>query len=174
MATDTIPVKRWIQMWVPLIDTFDLPEADPRRDEETERPKWGSMYPDIPHGIPFRVLDGMAQDAVADSPTRGKHVVDHVFCEVFVISADEVPAAVSESGVPEKTQILSRMFREVRRDYEHKADAFFDSIPDVATASDERKGLVKDVLLQAVARGLSGEKAEKIRRRLNLPFATEE
>jgi len=56
---------------------------------------------------------------------------------------------------------------------EEKADAFFDAIPETATADDARKRMVKDVLIRAVHRGLDPTAAEHIRQRLNLPAAME-
>lgn len=54
---------------------------------------------------------------------------------------------------------------------EERADEFFDSIPNVTTGSSARKTMVKKVLIHAVHFGLSAEKAEAIRLRLNLPEA---
>lgn len=55
---------------------------------------------------------------------------------------------------------------------DREADAFFDAIPNIATADIVRKTEIKKVLVQAVARGLSAAKAEEIHTKHNLPEAS--
>ena len=62
---------------------------------------------------------------------------------------------------------------ELVNDPEARMDSFFDAIPDLASANAERKQMVKDVLVQAVARGLSAAKAEAIRIKHGLPVSGE-
>ena len=53
--------------------------------------------------------------------------------------------------------------------YDDKAEAFFDSIPNMTGANAARKRMVADILDQAKERGLSVDRAEQIRVRHNLP-----
>ena len=94
----------------------------------------------------------------------------------FCILVDEKEAehckkAIPESAVPEKEVLMVRMIQNCQGDYDRKADAYFDSIPNMTTATAARKRMVKDILLQARARGLSAEKAEEIRLRHKLPVS---
>ena len=76
------------------------------------------------------------------------------------------------ADLPERDRLMIDMIRGCRDDYDRKADVYFDSIPNMTSASVARKRMVKDMLLQAVMRGLSPEKAEDIRGRLKLPLST--
>ena len=77
---------------------------------------------------------------------------------VTLITPEEIDAADAEGDLLRITGTIS----------DH-AEVAFDSIPNLAAATAEKKRAVKDILLQLVARGLSAEKADTIRRRHTLP-----
>lgn len=95
-----------------------------------------------------------------DLPAINKHLAEQ-----------HQPEAVPFADGPERDTLLVSMIRTCRDDYDRKADAYFDSIPNMTTATAARKRMVKDILLQARARGLSAEKAEEIRLRHKLPVS---
>ena len=149
------------RLWVPIIRCFD--EA---MDEYVFRP-------DVPRkGMRWK-MDKRAcpVDLIPTSPNHGKPLVG---CAPILVEnkyAAKITTAIDERDVPERDRLTVRMMQEASYDWEKDADGFFDSIPNVAGANVERKLMVKDILLQGVARGLSPERAEAVCKRLNLPLA---
>lgn len=148
-----------VEIWVPF-----------KKDET------GAWAPDIPEGIPFTTDEGAPTDFMSED--------FRPFTQYFNILVDDKDAAecakrIADKDVPERDTLIVEMVRACRGerasedDWNANADAFFDGIPDVADADDARKQVVKDVLVQAVCRGLSAQKAEAIRVRLELPLVEE-
>ena len=171
------------RLWVPIIRYFDedLPVREPlvrprgsRRDGP--EPVEGGDYvygPDVPkRGMKWK-MDNRACpiDLIPGSADYGRPLVAYAPILVEDQFADKIETAVSESTVPERDRLAVRMMQEASYDWEKDADKFFDSIPNVAAAAVERRRMVKDIVLQGVARGLSAEKAEAVCKRLNLPLA---
>ena len=138
-----------IEVWVPLIgDGHGI-----------------SYGPDIPNDIGWETDEAAPTDLTRDD---GRPAVT-----AFNIIIDEKDRyRITEIEPPEKDVQLVNMIRACRGDYNGKAEAFFNSIPDLATADGQRKRIAKDVLLQAVARGLPPEKAQAIVERHGLPQVT--
>lgn len=88
------------------------------------------------------------------------------FTKIYVNpkDADKCKKAVPESTVPALDRFWVKMLETCQTDFNAKTEAFFDAHATLGTARQR-----KDVLLQAVARGLSAEKAEQIRAKHNLP-----
>ena len=78
--------------------------------------------------------------------------------------------AEDDPRVPFRDKEMLRMWRTLcsRFDRHEEVEEYFNAV-DLATADPSRPREVKDVLLQAVARGFSPQRAERIRRTLNLP-----
>jgi len=135
-----------IEVWVPLIgDGHD------------------TMYrPDIPDDMAFSSDECAPTDLMQDD---GRPAVT-----AFNIIIDEADRdRITEIEPPEKDVQLVNMIRACRGDYDGKAEAFFDAVPSVKTANAERKRMVKDVLLQGVARSLDAEIAQGIHAKHALP-----
>ena len=145
-----------VEIWGPLIGTGT--HEDPWR-------------PDIPAELDWSSDEGAPTDF--STPDFGP------FCQYFNVLVNEKDVAkctkrFADKDVSERDKLIVAMIRGCRGDYGAKADAFFDGIPNVASADDARKQVVKDVLVQAACRGLSAQKAEAIRIRLVLPLAEEQ
>lgn len=131
--------------------------------------------------IPVAVMN--AYDMIFEIPSNlldgkdfGKPSVQYARCTVPDEAAALITNAVTEDIVPEKDRLMAQLERLTRNTSNGTmahtdADALFDDIPNIIAANPERKRDVKDILLQAVARGLGAENAENIRRRLDLPEA---
>ena len=107
----------------------------------------------------------------------GKRTHAHTYTRIRVdekyLDAKNVPHfeewyAEDAPEVPESDKLINRMMREAANAWDGKADAFFDSIPNISTGSVERKEMAVELLEQAGYRGLSAEKKLEIAERLNL------
>ena len=80
---------------------------------------------------------------------------------------------IAEQDAPEADLRLVRMLQTCKTagllDLSGKAEAYFNSIPNIATANAARKTTIGEVLLQASARGLSEKQARAIRTKHGLP-----
>ena len=158
-----------IEIWVPLIgNDKDGWDADMPPEYETE------------DGVSFDVNDTTTQDMDTGEVLTSRYNL--------IVDEKELPRIrefLQEHGedyilyadAPERDRLLVEMTRAVNgktgKERDAAADILFDAIPDMIGASDPRKDMVKLVLLQSVARGVSAETAEAIRQRLNLPLLTE-
>lgn len=157
-------------IWVPIVDANQLPELDPRR-RVWQVPGFRSFWiPDIPHDIDFRGGDGAPLDL-----SRAECPVFNTYWRITVDERDveKIVNRVDEQDVPERDKLMAEMLHECRGGWNVNADRFFNSIPGMGSASSERKRMVKDILIQAVHRGLSPDKAEVIRQQLDLPETAE-
>ena len=138
-------------IWVPIVG--DGSDDNPYR-------------PDVPPTVAWCTDDGLPVN-LAD---EGRGVPLGRYASIIVADADveRCPQRVAEQDVPERDRLTVEMIRTCRDDYETKAGEFFDGIPGMASADAARRRAVKDVLVQAVLRGLSATRAEVIRQRLDL------
>ena len=131
--------------------------------------------PDMPEGIHWTSDEAAPSDLVKYDGTNLTTEINILVDEKDLpainkhLAEQHKPEAVPFADGPEKDVRLVSMIRACRDDYDRKADAYFDSIPNMTGAHESRKRMVKDILLQARARGLSAEKAEEIRLRHKLP-----
>jgi len=142
-----------VTIWVPIQERADAEQGIIRR-------------PDVPEAIPFTTREGIPADFVTETrPTP--LAITHAQIVVDERDVDKCPKRVQERDVAERDRLLVRMLQECGGDYERKADAFFDSVPDIATGTETRKRMAARLLLQAVARGLRPAKAVAISERHN-------
>jgi len=146
----------------------------------------GVYYPDIPH----RIVEGEREYGVMIDETwtpinwRGHNALPRDFAGdpatpcvsrfSVLVEAEHVAhisSAVERDALDEKDGLMFDLLDYVDGDMA-KAEPFFDSIPDIATADATRKRTIKDVLLQATARGLSVDKAQSILEKHGLPQGT--
>ncbi len=163
-----------VEIWIAKIEASDLPPTDRRYVPPAPVHQW---IPDFPQGIGYWTDDGIPDDLVAGDETYATS------CYACIVDDSNIPAIRTHLQSKGKDIVYFKdgderdiqmvlMIRACRDGYDARADAFFDSI-DMTAATIERKRTVKDVLLRAVARGVSAEKAEKIRQRLDLPLVAE-
>ena len=154
---------RTVSVWVPAIKGPGYVEADlPREDLGGGEFTWLIPFKIAPHGAPRDLLH-------PDSPAT-------IHFNVMVRPQDvpKLTSRVPDEDVHEKDKLTVEMLRHCNGDYDRKADSFFDGIEDIATADTDRKRAIKDVLIQAVARGLNPAKAETIQQRHELPSSAED
>jgi len=147
-----------ISVWVPAIKGPGYVEPDlPREDLGGGEFRWLIPFRIAPHGAPRDLLN-------PDSPAT-------TYFNVLVRPEDlpKITSRIPEEDVPEKDKLTIGMLRHCNGDYDRRADSFFDGIKDIGTANAARKRAIKDVLIQAVARGLNPARAENIRARHDLP-----
>jgi len=148
-----------VEIWVPILGPGDPKRPDQEADYE----------PDLPEGVEFGTDEGAPTDF---GDARARPATKHFNVIVDERDAPKCAKRVPDGDVPEEDKLLVGMLRHCRRNIEAEADGFFDAILDVANGTDARKRMVKRLLIHAVHRGLSPARAERIRRRLNLPEAT--
>ena len=137
-------------IWVPIIG--DGSDDNPYR-------------PDVPAAVSWSTDDGIPVN-LAD-PDRGRPIGKYANIIVADDDVEKCPARIAEKAVPEADRLTVGMIRACRDNYGGNAEAFFEALPELFP--DLHKRVIKDVLIRAVHRGLSAEKAEAIRARLNLP-----
>ena len=158
-------------IWVPVTRRFD-PDLN----------EW-AWAPEQPAESVWTVECGAGgmMDMRPDSPTRGQPIEPYWLVRTRPGDVAKFKTRLDAQDVPERARLMLQMVqRSVRRSRaaglyvdETEAERFFDEIPDIATADETRKRVIKDVLIQAVARGLSVDAAERIRTRHNLPLTVE-
>ena len=154
--------EKWVDIWVPVISGAGYVEPDlPHKDLGGGEFEWLVHFQIMPNGAP---RDLTIQ--TANKPASG-----HFHVQVRAEDVEKCTKRVAEVDVPEKDRLVIDMIRRCARKWDTEADTFFDEIPNVATGNLERRQMVKGILIQAVSRGLSADKAETIRVRLNLPLA---
>jgi len=149
-------IQNPVEVWTRLIPDPHEPDA---------------LRPDLPPQVGFAANGGIVRDLLADgAPVATEYV--SVFLEKEHANAEVYPQLAAAAEVPERDRLLVRMVRECRADGYAGVitEGFFNAL-DTTEATENRKRDIKDVLLQAVARGLSADKAEAIRIRLGLPAA---
>jgi len=150
-------------VWVPAIKGPGYVEPDlPRQDLGAGEFRWLIPFRIAPHGAPRDLL-------TPDSPAT-----THFNVMVRPEDVPKITSRVREKDVPEKDKLTVDMLRHCNGDYARKADSFFDAIENIGTADTDRKRAIKDVLIQAVARGLNPAKAETIQQRHDLPSSEED
>lgn len=140
-----------VEIWVPMLG--DGSEDDPYR-------------PDIPRGLAWSSDEGAPTDFLSADFRPA------TTCFNIIVDEEDVPKCTKRipiADIPEKDSLVVEMIRECRGDWEQNVSGFFDKIEDIGAAGPERKRMIKDALLQAVARGVSAAKAEAIRRKHDLP-----
>jgi len=148
-----------VEIWVPLIgndrDGYD-PDMPP--EYETDRMSFDvddTTTQDMDTGAVLTSRYNLIVDE-SELPKIREHL--HAKHEDYILYGDG----------PEKDCLLVDMTRALRdkalgRDRDAAADALFNSIPNMISATEPRKRMVKEVLLQAVARGVSAGAAEAMR-----------
>lgn len=151
---------KWVSIWVPAVRGPGYVEPDlPREDLGGGEFRWL---------VPFRMApDGAPRDMV--NPTEAATEYFNVL--VKREDVQKVTSRVPEGRVSERDKLLIKMLRECAGKYESEAAGFFGRIKGIDKAADNRKRGYKDVLVQAVARGLSPKTAESIRVKHRLPKA---
>ena len=152
-----------IDIWVPV--RMRTPTADEVADGVTR-----AFEPDKPRGVRVEGHFGAPFDKTNSN--------GDLVCSKLLITVDEkdLPAIrehLQAKGTDyqrfddgaEKDKRMVNMLRHCRGDFS-KAEAFFDSID---TKDATRKRTIKDVLIQAAARGMEPTTAEATRKRLALP-----
>ena len=128
----------------------------------------GANEADVPDGVRY-AWDDSITERFPTTQNMEQKVTVYQYANVGVAPDDvDKCSQIPADQVPEEARLAIQMVRHCRGDYNGKADTFFDSIPDIATADATRKRIVEDVLVQAKARGLSDEKADAIDQRLKL------
>lgn len=143
-------------IWLPIIG--DGSDENPYRPDVPPTVSWSSD-----DGIPTNLGD----------KGRGHPLGKHANIIVAEADVGKCTKRILDKDVLERDRLIVDMLRMCRGDYDAKTDSFFDAIPGISSANEARRRAVKDVLIQAVLRGLSASKAEAIRQRLNLPIAHE-
>jgi len=144
-----------VELWVPVIGDGRDPSSAYRGD------------------IPYDKIEGRTHcRMLVDKSDHGR---PHAYC-IVEVPADQAhlcAKAVEESVVDERSQLAVAMQRGLHHRWNsHAVDQFFDNI-DTAAMDDAGRRMVKDLLIEAVHRGCSAQRAEAIRVRKNLPLAGE-
>ena len=128
--------------------------------------------PDIPTGIAWRTYDGIPVNL--DGENIGRPIAAHALVSVAEEDAEKCAARVAPADVPEPDRLIVSMLRECRGRMDLLAPEFIGRIADGANVTAERKALVKRLLIHAVHRGLSAEKAMIICETHGLPACAAE
>ncbi len=150
-----------VEIWVPILGNGRDDAGPPHTD-----PSKGPYRPDIPDGV-----DWMSDEGAPTKFGDPNHPPATTYFNILVDEADVEKCAkrVAEKDLIEKDLLLVNMLRACQGDWDQKADLYFDTIENIATADAERKQVIKDVLVQGVHRGISAKKAEEIQQEYGLP-----
>ena len=137
---------------------------------DTDLP-WKPDVPDVQLSgglFAWKCLGGIPTDKVTPKQYPDP-ITEHLYIWVPDGQKQYVTAKVDIADVPEEDQLTVQMIRDCGVEYDEYAEAFFASIPNLSTGTVARKEMGKRLLLQAQARGLSDDKAERIKDDYGLP-----